>query len=275
MKWRFRSGQARLTWGSLSALVAGVPKYDAFGREIGEDTLAGLGGSPTPPQESSWEERAEREQQAFQASERAERARQEAAADAKDVAAEQAEDARQAAGTTRLDLADRHPTTPSAARSPPTQQRASEDRRRVHVRHADDRHRPPQRQRQGLPRRDRRPAPDRRRGDRRHREPRQHDRRQHERRRRASSPRPSCPSSTTGPRPTGLGEGSLMRRADVAAALRQLRSDRARSSPTCASPPSASTPRCSPARAASATSRSSPAASSSASAPTQAPASTT
>jgi hypothetical protein len=74
-----------------------VPKYDAFGREIGEDTLQGLGGSPTPPQESSWEERTGREEAAWQEAERVEVARQETAADAKDAAAERAEDARQAA----------------------------------------------------------------------------------------------------------------------------------------------------------------------------------
>jgi hypothetical protein len=31
-----------------------VPKYDAFGREIGEDTLEGLGGSSTPAPKTDW-----------------------------------------------------------------------------------------------------------------------------------------------------------------------------------------------------------------------------
>ncbi len=37
--------------------MPGVPKYDAFGREIGEDTLAGLGGTPRPsaePADEGW-----------------------------------------------------------------------------------------------------------------------------------------------------------------------------------------------------------------------------
>ena len=40
-----------LTARSASAGMPGVPKYDAFGREIGEDTLAGLGGTPRPSEE--------------------------------------------------------------------------------------------------------------------------------------------------------------------------------------------------------------------------------
>jgi hypothetical protein len=78
-----------------------VPKYDAFGREIGEDTLQGLGGSPTPA-ESAWETRTERDEATWQAAERVEVARQQAAADAADVQAERTEEARQdAAGTSR------------------------------------------------------------------------------------------------------------------------------------------------------------------------------
>jgi hypothetical protein len=65
-----------------------VPKYDAFGREIGEDTLQGLGGSPTPaPAESAWETRTERDEATWQAAERVEVARQQAAAEAADVQA--------------------------------------------------------------------------------------------------------------------------------------------------------------------------------------------
>jgi hypothetical protein len=80
-----------------------VPKYDAFGREIGEDTLQGLGGSPTPaPAESAWETRTERDEATWQAAEQVEVARQQAAADAADVQAERTEDARQdAAGASR------------------------------------------------------------------------------------------------------------------------------------------------------------------------------
>jgi hypothetical protein len=80
-----------------------VPKYDAFGREIGEDTLQGLGGSPTPaPAESAWETRTERDEATWQAAENVEVARQQAAADAADVQAERTEDARQdAAGASR------------------------------------------------------------------------------------------------------------------------------------------------------------------------------
>jgi hypothetical protein len=80
-----------------------VPKYDAFGREIGEDTLQGLGGSPSPaPTESAWETRTERDEATWQAAEQVEVARQQAAADAADVQAERTEDARQeAAGASR------------------------------------------------------------------------------------------------------------------------------------------------------------------------------
>ena len=80
-----------------------MPKYDAFGREIGEDTLQGLGGSPTPaPAESAWEARTERDEATWQAAEQVEVARQRAAADAADVRAERTEDARQdAAGASR------------------------------------------------------------------------------------------------------------------------------------------------------------------------------
>lgn len=81
----------------------GVPKYDAFGREIGEDTLKGLGGSPSPPPaDSSWQTRTDRDEATWQAAERVEVARQDAAADAKDAQAERTEDARQdAAGASR------------------------------------------------------------------------------------------------------------------------------------------------------------------------------
>ena len=51
-----------------------MPKYDAFGREIGEDTLQGLGGSPARP-DSAWEERTEREEATWQAAEQVEVAR--------------------------------------------------------------------------------------------------------------------------------------------------------------------------------------------------------
>ena len=46
-----------LTGRPASAGMPGVPKYDAFGREIGEDTLAGLGGTPRPsaePADEGW-----------------------------------------------------------------------------------------------------------------------------------------------------------------------------------------------------------------------------
>jgi hypothetical protein len=169
-----------------------VPKYDAFGREIGEDTLEGLGGSPKPP-ESAWEERTERDEATWQAAERVEVARLEAAAVAEDAQAERAEDARQAAA------GDSRWTAPAG--------------RTVSVRR--------------------------------------------------SGSAKGCltaiavvlliggaaiagvvslvssididtsgiektikaPTLDAGPKPKGLGEGSLMRRADVAAALRQLRSD--------------------------------------------------
>jgi hypothetical protein len=79
-----------------------VPKYDAFGREIGEDTLKGLGGSPPKAGESAWEERTERDEAKWQAAEQVEVTRQKTAADAADVKAERAEDARQeAAGESR------------------------------------------------------------------------------------------------------------------------------------------------------------------------------
>ena len=80
-----------------------MPKYDAFGREICEDTLQGLGGSPSPaPAESAWETRTERDEATWQAAEQVEVARQQAAADAADVQAERTEDARQdAAGASR------------------------------------------------------------------------------------------------------------------------------------------------------------------------------
>ena len=74
-----------------------MPKYDAFGREIGEDTLAGLGGSPSKPTGPSWQERNERDEATWQAAEKVEVARIETAADAADAQAERAEDARQAA----------------------------------------------------------------------------------------------------------------------------------------------------------------------------------
>jgi hypothetical protein len=92
-----------LTRRPRSGEIAGVPKYDAFGREIGEDTLKGLGGSPSPaPAESSWEARTDREEATWQAAERVEVARQQAADEAADVQAERTEDARQdAAGESR------------------------------------------------------------------------------------------------------------------------------------------------------------------------------
>jgi hypothetical protein len=74
-----------------------VPKYDAFGREIGEDTLAGLGGSPAQPSESTWQERTGREKATWEQAERVEVKRLDTAADAADAHAERAEDARQAA----------------------------------------------------------------------------------------------------------------------------------------------------------------------------------
>lgn len=73
-----------------------MPKYDAFGREIGEDTLEGLGGSPAQP-DSAWQERTEREEATWDAAEQVEVARIEAAATAEDAQAERTEDARQAA----------------------------------------------------------------------------------------------------------------------------------------------------------------------------------
>jgi hypothetical protein len=93
-----------------------VPKYDAFGREIGEDTLQGLGGSPSPaPAESAWETRTERDEATWQAAEQVEVARQQAAADAADVQAERTEDARQdAAGASRYTAT---PQAPHAQRT--------------------------------------------------------------------------------------------------------------------------------------------------------------
>lgn len=79
-----------------------MPKYDAFGREIGEDTLEGLGGGsevkPTPvPAEASWQDRIDQTEATWQAAERIEVARIETAADAADAKAERTEEARQAA----------------------------------------------------------------------------------------------------------------------------------------------------------------------------------
>ena len=79
-----------------------MPKYDAFGREIGEDTLAGLGGGsevkPVPkPVEATWQERTDQAEATWQAAEKIEVARLETVADAKDATAERAEAARQAA----------------------------------------------------------------------------------------------------------------------------------------------------------------------------------
>ncbi len=74
-----------------------MPKYDAFGREIGEDTLAGLGGSPSKPTGPSWQERNERDEATWQAAEEVEVERIQTAADAADAQAERAEDERQAA----------------------------------------------------------------------------------------------------------------------------------------------------------------------------------
>ena len=84
-----------------------MPKHDAFGREIGEDTLAGLGGGsevkPAPePAEATWQQRIEQTEATWQAAERVEVARLETAADAADANAERTEDARQeAAGDSR------------------------------------------------------------------------------------------------------------------------------------------------------------------------------
>ena len=81
-----------------------MPKYDAFGREIGDDTLAGLGGGsevkPSPePVEATWLERTERDEATWQAAERVEVARLETAADAADEQADRAEDMRQEAAS--------------------------------------------------------------------------------------------------------------------------------------------------------------------------------
>ena len=93
-----------------------MPKYDAFGREIGEDTLQGLGGSPSPaPAESAWETRTERDEATWQAAEQVEVARRQAAADAADAQAERTEDARQdAAGASRYTAT---PQAPDAQRT--------------------------------------------------------------------------------------------------------------------------------------------------------------
>lgn len=84
-----------------------MAKHDAFGREIGEDTLAGLGGGsevkPAPePAEATWQQRIDQTEATWQAAERVEVARLETAADAADEKAEWTEDARQeAAGDSR------------------------------------------------------------------------------------------------------------------------------------------------------------------------------
>jgi hypothetical protein len=170
-----------------------VPKYDAFGREIGEDTLAGLGGNPEE-KESAWQERTEREEATWEAAERVEVARLEAAATAEDAQAEAAEDARQAAaGDSRWTA----PATPTI-----TVRRSGTARgclitivvvlliggaaaagilslvSSVDIDGGTD----------------------------------------------AIIKRIEPPTADDGPKPTGLGEGSLMRRADLAAALTQLRS---------------------------------------------------
>jgi hypothetical protein len=98
-----------------------VAKHDAFGREIGEDTLAGLGGGsevkPAPePAEATWQERTERDEATWDAAEKVEVARLETAADAKEEQAERAEDLRQeAAGGSRWT-----PPPSPAGRRPPT-----------------------------------------------------------------------------------------------------------------------------------------------------------
>jgi hypothetical protein len=168
-----------------------VPKYDAFGREIGEDTLEGLGGSPAQP-ESAWQERTEREEATWEAAEQVEVARIEAAATAQDAQDERTEDARQAAaGDSRWTA----PATPTI-----TVRRSGAAKgclvtivvvlliggaalagilslvNSVDIDGGAD----------------------------------------------AIIKRIEAPKVDDGPKPTGLGEGSLMRRADVAAALRQL-----------------------------------------------------
>jgi hypothetical protein len=51
-----------LTRAARSGGIGAVPKYDAFGREIGEETLQGLGETSKPAWERDWEqERADRE----------------------------------------------------------------------------------------------------------------------------------------------------------------------------------------------------------------------
>jgi hypothetical protein len=94
-----------------------VPKYDAFGREIGEDTLAGLGGAPSKPTEPSWQERNERDDATWDAAEKVEVARLQTAADAADAQAESAEDARQeAAGESRWTAPGEQPPRPTFVR---------------------------------------------------------------------------------------------------------------------------------------------------------------
>jgi hypothetical protein len=94
-----------------------VAKYDAFGREIGEDTLAGLGGSPSQPTGPSWQERNDRDEATWQAAEKVEVARLQTAADAADAQAERAEDARQdAAGDARWTAPGGQPPKPTFVR---------------------------------------------------------------------------------------------------------------------------------------------------------------
>ena len=199
-----------------------MPKYDAFGREIGEDTLEGLGGTPAAP-DSAWEERTAREEATWEQAERVEVARIETAADAKDAAAEHAEDARQqAAGDSRW-------TAPAPADGTETKRRQLAGQLSGALQQAATQ------RSSGTPTITVR---------------------------RSGSAKgcliaivgvlaifgvviagivsfigsvnidgakaPSiitAPKLDQGPKPTGLGEGSLMRRADIAAALRQLRSD--------------------------------------------------
>ena len=94
-----------------------MPKYDAFGREIGEDTLAGLGGAPSKPTEPSWQERNDRDAATWDAAEKVEAARLETSADAADAQAERAEDARQeAAGESRWTAPGEQPPRPTFVR---------------------------------------------------------------------------------------------------------------------------------------------------------------
>ena len=142
---------ARLTRGPAVRSDRAVPKYDAFGREIGEDTLEGLGGSPEQP-DSAWEQRTEREEADWEQAEQVEVARLQAQAAAEDAQAERAEDARQAAaasGWTAPAEADEAQRRELAAQLSGALQQATVSP--VDLR--PDRHRPPLRQRQGLPRR--------------------------------------------------------------------------------------------------------------------------